>query len=510
MCKSFGVKGKTDKYDPAFNDISIFSQPELYSKFIDYSKQDTRALFNVIIKAQKYYIDNYNVDISSIYSTSTLSLKIFRQKFLNTNIPTMNRNEDTFVRESYYGGATDFYKKHGKKLYYYDVNSLYPYGMLNAMPLDFIKIHEEINDINSFFGFIECIVTTPKDLKIGILPVRDEGKTIFPLGTWKGTYFSEEIKECMKYGYEFKFIKGYEYSKYYLFNDYINHFYNIKKNSIGNERFIAKLNLNTLYGYFGRKLDLIETVNINIDELEHYSVTRVIKSIMQIDDNYVTLLLHSNINTDILSAVNRDIGSLEFKKNQFSFIKSNVAIASAVTSYARIHMIPFKINGDVYYTDTDSIITATKLDDSLLGKDIGFMKDELNGLLIEEAYFLGIKQYEYYYIDKQGNRIEKSVFSGVERDSLSFKEIILLSEGKTITKVINNKFFRSFKNLEVKIKPSVINISIKSTKILQDNNYLPLNIDKLNNEKLNYKLKTFLKKALKSFKMVLKKIKKNK
>jgi DNA polymerase type B, organellar and viral len=278
--------------------------------------------------------------------------------------------------------------------------------MLNAMPLNLIKEHKCMDNVNldKFFGFIECIVTTPPNIKIGILPVKHEGKTIFPKGTWKGTYFSQEIKECIKHGYRFKFIKGYEYSKCNLFNNYVNHFYNIKKNSSGSERFIAKLSLNTLYGYFGRKLDLIETVNIHIDELEKYSVTRVIKNIMQIDDNYVTLLLNSNINTDILSAVNRDIGSLEFKSNHFSHIKSNVAIASAVTAYGRIHMIPFKLSGVLFYTDTDSIITATILDDSLLGKEIGLMKDELNGLPIKEAYFLGIKKYGYFYIDREGNR----------------------------------------------------------------------------------------------------------
>ena len=506
LCKTFGTIGKTEKYNPVFNDISVFSNKLLLDEFIKYSLQDAKALYEVFLKAQKYYLGNYKVDITTIFSTSTLSLKIFRTNFLNTNIPTMKRNEDSFIRESYFGGATDFYKKYGENLFYYDVNSLYSYVMLNPMPLNLIKKHDSMKNINfdKFFGFIECIVTAPKDMKIGILPVRDEGKTVFPLGTWKGTYFSEEIRECMKHGYKFKYVKGYEYSKYSLFNEYVNHFYDIKKNSTGSDRFIAKLNLNTLYGYFGRKLDLIETVNIHIDELERYSITRVIKNIMQIDENYVTLLLNSNINTKIMSVINQDIGLLEHKSNNFSFIKSNVAIASAVTAYARIHMIPFKLNGDVYYTDTDSIITATKLDNRYLGEEIGLMKDELDGLLIKEAYFLGIKQYGYWYLDRQGNRIEKSVFSGVERDSLSFKEIVELSQGKTINKSINNRFFRSFKDLEVRIKPSVINICIKSTKVLQDNNYLPLRISGNNLNKDNF-FKTLLKRTINSFKTVLEK-----
>jgi len=44
------------------------------------------------------------------------------------------------------------------------------------------------------------------------------------------------------------------------------------------------------------------------------------------------------------------------------YIMSNVAIAAAVTSYARIHMIPFKINPNTLYTDTDSIFTIKPLD----------------------------------------------------------------------------------------------------------------------------------------------------
>ncbi len=88
-------------------------------------------------------------------------------------------------------------------------------------------------------------------------------------------------------------------------------------------------------------------------------------------------------------------------------VKSNVAIAAAVTSYARIHMIPYKLLPGCVYTDTDSIFTTSKLPDHLLGTEIGEMKDELSGITINEAYFLGIKQYGYWYVDSKGERIEK-------------------------------------------------------------------------------------------------------
>lgn len=48
------------------------------------------------------------------------------------------------------------------------------------------------------------------------------------------------------------------------------------------------------------------------------------------------------------------------------------------------------------------------------------MKDELNGLSIKEAYFLGIKKYGYQYYDRNDKLITISVFAGVRRDSLTF------------------------------------------------------------------------------------------
>ena len=58
-------------------------------------------------------------------------------------------------------------------------------------------------------------------------------------------------------------------------------------------------------------------------------------------------------------------------------VKANVAIASAVTSYARIHMIPFKVDGFCVYSDTDSVFTTKKLDSKYLGAELGYMKAKI-------------------------------------------------------------------------------------------------------------------------------------
>jgi hypothetical protein len=178
--------------------------------------------------------------------------------------------------------------------------------------------------------------------------------------------------------------------------------------------------------------------------------------------------MYSNINYNILERLNNEFHSIG---SDNSYIMSNVALAAAVTSYARIHMIPFKIDPNTLYTDTDSYFTTKTIDPLLLGKDLGLMKDELKGLTIKEAYFLGPKKYSYFIIDKDGNKKEFSVFSGVPRNSLTFNEIESIFKGNTITKNINSKFFKSFTDLNIAIKYT--KISIKNTKQLINNIYYP-------------------------------------
>jgi len=60
----------------------------------------------------------------------------------------------------------------------------------------------------------------------------------------------------------------------------------------------------------------------------------------------------------------------------------------------------------IYYTDTDSIFLDKPLPSKFIGDDIGLYKDEMNGIPIEEAYFLGIKQYGYWFYDENNVKVE--------------------------------------------------------------------------------------------------------
>jgi len=478
LANIFEVEGKLYPYNPKFNQISLFEDGNLLNQFIEYSKQDSISLLKALTKAQNIYFEEHKVDLATIWSTSTLSFKIFRLKFLDINIPTLNTKLDNIIRLAYIGGSTDYYFKYGENLKHYDVNSLYPKAMCNPMPIEFLGEIEGTNvNLEDVFGFAEAKITAPDNIETPLLPFKVFNETLHPLGSWIGMYFTEELKVVEKYGYKVELIKVYNFSKADIFSNYIKYFYNIKKFATGASRLIAKMHLNQLYGYFGRRKTLIETKNVYKSELIKYYSTYTIFSEIDINENISTILMSSNLDYDLINEIKMDTGlELIYK---FRNIKSHVGIAAAVTAYARIEMMEIKmlltkLGIKLYYTDTDSIFIDGVLPQELIGNELGLMKDELKGGSIQKAYFLGIKKYGY--IDDKN--ITHSVFSGVERNSLTWNEIDQIANGATIVKPSPARFFKNLSSLNINIKNNLeISISSLTRKLLINNKYLPIKIN---------------------------------
>jgi len=122
---------------------------------------------------------------------SGLAMRIFltnHYKPENKSIPLIiSKSVFDDIHKSYYGGRVEVYNPtniDNKILYYYDVNSLYPYASLNSMPGIYSTYIECINhkiDINDLFGFFYCKIKSNNNY-IGLLPVRTKTNLIFPLG----------------------------------------------------------------------------------------------------------------------------------------------------------------------------------------------------------------------------------------------------------------------------------------------------------------------------------------
>ena len=89
------------------------------------------------------------------------------------------------------------------------------------------------------FGFIECKIDCPWDVKHPILQVRREVnnnlRTFSPTGTFTGWFHTEEILEAMKLGYKVNIISGYLFEEAEIFNDYIDDLYQIKMDADKNK-----------------------------------------------------------------------------------------------------------------------------------------------------------------------------------------------------------------------------------------------------------------------------------
>lgn len=143
------------------------------------------------------------------------------------------------------------------------------------------------------------------------------------------------------------------------------------------------MHLNQLYGYFGRKLDCLETINIQNSELSHYLCNYVVKNILEVNEEVSILLVSRGFDSETACIIDEtfDIIGVTVNTRNTRPVMSNVAIASAVTAYARIVMMPVK-DENCCYTDTDSVITTVPLPKELMGSEIGLFKDELDGKLI--------------------------------------------------------------------------------------------------------------------------------
>jgi hypothetical protein len=67
------------------------------------------------------------------------------------------------------------------------------------------------------------------------------------------------------------------------------------------------MQLNTLYGYFGRSRDLITTKFVNHKELQDILKVCVVKTVIEIEDDSYIVLISNNVNHQMLDELNNTI-----------------------------------------------------------------------------------------------------------------------------------------------------------------------------------------------------------
>lgn len=357
-------------------DKSLFNKKELNEEELNlmilYNVNDCMISQSYMYHIQKT-INNLGGVIKSTIPSSALDL--FRRRFqkdvlIKEEKILEDKSVTDFIQKSYYGGRTENFNI-GKfdNTFYYDVNSLYPSCMINDFPFpNSVKIgNKTLEEINNFMGVSEVDIIAPKNLNIPLLPFKTKSKTIFPIGRIHGIYTHILLKEALKIGYKIEWIyKQIIYTKSIpIFRQYVNDLYDIRKrmkleNNI--EETTIKLLMNGLYGKFAqRPQKLYET--ITIDKMTPEFLMKKMKQHYKIIEN----------NEKTLYIMTKE--TKKYPKNNFCIL------ASYVTSYALLKMYKILINCNPIYTDTDSIITQSELNNEIVGSELGKFKLEKSGLI---------------------------------------------------------------------------------------------------------------------------------
>lgn len=302
---------------------------------------------------------------------------------------------DEFCLPAYFGGRVEVFKSglFKKKLYYYDITSSYPWSMTHSLPLyfkGFFPPPRNIIDSLEHCGVSEATVYIPRGTThLPILPIRHEGKLLFPEGNIKGRWTNLELKELWT-RYRGKGIKitihgQARFQELSFLKPFVDLFYELRRRAKEAkdefQSYAYKILLNSLYG------KLVE----NIDRKSILYGEMVDEAIEKYGIGHIT----ATSIPGIFALQTESRGPFR-----------HVAAGCYVTAYSRIRLLEgmeacINAGGKIYYCDTDSIVTDKRITDFGTGELGGFkLEHEL-----DEAEFVCPKVYRM--ITDEGKEIYK-------------------------------------------------------------------------------------------------------
>lgn len=332
------------------------------------------------------------LEVQSVRPTlASLSLIYFRRFFQKSHIAYNEMSVRFF--ESYYGGRVEAFKLGKTDSNKYDINSMYPYAMVEAVFPNpkFVRVSASkdvkglLHDMKHYEGQA-TIILKHKAINFGYLPVKRDGKLTFPVGRFSGTWCFPEIRNALNDGViEITEVKEVLISLRMEtpFKEFITTLYNSRLKVEGIEKTIKKLLMNANYGKWAQRqkhkeiyfdyfpFDIME-------ELKRLKIPYDLKVFNQVrTDCY--LVIYNPVKVEKLNRgfkLTYDNGT-EIELNDYSIytkrelsnmdnspkIHTIPVFSSYITSVARVHllqnMLKYK-HCNITYVDTDSIAMERK------------------------------------------------------------------------------------------------------------------------------------------------------
>lgn len=436
---------------------------------IEYLKNDLNSLYAVITKFNSIIYKKYIVDLTKTVSISSLSFKIYLTNFYKAkfNVKLIKGLVDMDIRNSHYGGVVAIKHNIVKDAYYYDMNSQYPSAMLNPMPIGNPTLTMDV-DLDNNFGFFYASILVPEN-ELSFIPYRTQfGEILYPNYEFSGWYFSEELKALKALNYRIKLEGGgYKFDSCdSLFKHFVDALYSdrlkAKQNKNKTLANIIKLIMNSLYGKTGMNPISTFTSIIHKDKLLQFDLYHTVIYSFPLPNDMVLVYAYINAKDEIIKLFDKTIDNNAYNKIYKTaaptgpfYSQTSIPLASAIASYARISMLPFKtiIDNEWYYTDTDSIILKNPLDPQYVSHtQLGKMKLEMK---IKEAIFIAPKFYAILLDDD--SIVIKS--AGIPKNQLYYSDFKNILNG--LEKVILTKqFVKQYDTNSIRISDRKIKLSL--------------------------------------------------
>lgn len=395
----------------------VFKHSLTNFNLLDYVSKRNEQKIEISIKflnELNIVINYFKFNINAVYSTPSLALKIFN-KIFNKNRVSLRSNFliQKFIRSSYYGGRCEVYGNPYPKefIFHFDFAGMYGLCMLSKFAYGKYEFSNQIKNFEKP-GFY-CIKYT-SNMEFPVLPCRHPSKNevFYANGTNIGTFWFEEIKLFISMGGKIiEIMYGLTFNFYdFLFQDYVNFFFNLRnKNPI--LKIFSKLMINSLYGRLAMEPDSKYSFFIKKNDFTFY------KKYLKIDK-------HWEIGNLIFLEIFINYNALKLLKLKVSRLKTNLALASSITSKAKIKLYEaqqavLKNKGRLLYSDTDSIFASyqTNVSDQTHGEI--FWDSKKKNTLLKDAIFVNTKTFGLLFNDSS----EITKINGSQHNLLSFFEL---------------------------------------------------------------------------------------
>lgn len=408
----------------------------------DYCKRDVTILMEAMIQ----YLNLVRTwDLGNFQKTlPAQAFTCFRHQFMNKPI-FIDANEMalSIARDSYKGGRVEAFRlgKIHEDVYYYDVNSMYPYLMSvtkTPVKLRFVASQkitmDELNICEDESAIAQVLISTADP----VFGIRLNGRLTFPVGEYRTTLAWPELMHARDNNLITKVEKLVVYESAIIFKEYVDFFYQerLKARREGNKplEVISKLFGSSLYGKFGQ-------------------MGKVFKDIDTVDNQEVLVWKEWDVQEKRVVVMRQLGGVIQELSTEGESRNSHPAISSTISSAGRMMLWGLMViagRDNVLYCDTDSLMVtkqgSVNLSQYIDDVKMGWLKNEWssNSVVIHgpkdyqfgaKAKTKGISSNSLYLGNNTWQQPQFIGFNGMVRAGNLNRQVI-----KTVTKTLKREY----------------------------------------------------------------------